>query len=184
MENNFQIERDKIRLNAQLELIKENVQAKHQTTINLAISSIALLALSSLLDFTLGLKIGIGAILIFNLVIFWHDIYVTRGAVSSSLSTITSILGSDFEEKMKKIDSAQKKYLKYPTELSGIIFTIIVIYFLILVIFSHRDIQNGSKDKSLAPMQHQLYNQDLRKYFRHDHKEDSRDRIYLFPYKY
>lgn len=131
--NDYKLEEKKMRMEAQLDLIKANLQTRHQTVINLAITSIAIIALSALIKNDLYLKIGITFLFALNLVGFWYDVIVVRKAIKKSTEKLDEILGKSFDEEVYKTMRKPGWIIQYFAEVMVGIFSFIVIYFIILL---------------------------------------------------
>ena len=118
----------------QLDLLKTYIENRRQTVINVGVGSIAMIALSAnFITPNTMLKTGITMLVCFLLFTFWYDAYIHRLAMEKSQNLLNQILGEQFAGDAEKIKNRSSWFAQNYTEIIVTIFTIIVIYFLILL---------------------------------------------------
>lgn len=138
MEREISPEERKMQMEAQIDLMKTYLQSRHQTVINIALMSISIIAVAGLIEPSRSLALGVGGVLFLCVVILWYDIIVTRRAIGRSEEILNEILGQSYEIEVEKIKARQPWYMSNFQEIVGVLFTIIVTYFLIILLCDNK----------------------------------------------
>jgi hypothetical protein len=120
----------------QLELLKLFVEARRQTTLSIGISSIAVISLSSLIKNSDYLKFAVAALLILNLIILWYDVFLIKKSIKNAYLELKKVLGKD-GQKLDVLNAKVGWLHKYFTEISTILFTGIILFFIYLLLWTH-----------------------------------------------
>lgn len=131
------IRHNKERVNNQMALVKEYIQAKHYAGITIAVNCIALIALASLLGLGFDTALGITILLLLSLTILWDEITTYNRAQQKSEEKIFQIMEEMSPGSKKKLEEKigiVPWYKKFFLETAGVIFSAVLIYFVILLL--------------------------------------------------
>lgn len=138
------------RVGAQVELISKSLELRHQTIVTILVSSIAVVSLANLVEAGIVRTVLITALFALSIALLWFDITSVRKALLSSQEIINEINGPEFAKVAEAINKSPK-YLTYFTEISGTIFSIIVLVFILLLFLS------PASESEIKSGHHQFY---------------------------
>lgn len=153
-------EEKKMRSEAQLELVKNSIDSRHQTVVNIAVNSIAVIAVAGYIKSSPFLFGCITALLLLSLAILWYDILVTRTTLQKSQEKLNEILGLDFAAEAEAINKGTHWALRNFVEIAGVLFSLLVFIFLVTLFISPKDEFNATKSNHRV-RHHERWNLDI-----------------------
>lgn len=154
------------RVEAQLSLVENLTRSRHQTTVEIGISSIGIIGVSTLIQPSFYLKILIISLLLLCLIILWFDVFTTRKALQNSQNIIYKLLGEDFKNEAENIANKAPKWMIYFPEIASIFFTIIVVLIILLFALS----SNSQHDQKMYPHKKEIHRTDRHQKISHTGK--------------
>jgi len=123
------------RVYAQLELIKANLHARHQSIVTISINGIALISIAGFfIKKGTVLTVIIVSLLVMVLLIVWFDLLEVRTAIKKSQRKLEDILGEPFISEMKELNNKNSWLAGNFPEIVAFIFSVIIVLMIYLVL--------------------------------------------------